>query len=212
MIKDVRAGLHDQLQGPVAVVEIGDEHFDDGVRIEGADGFDGAFEMVGAAVFEVIASHRGDDDVAKFHAVGGFGDALRFVFFEGVGFGGFDGAEATGASAFFAGDHEGRGAVAPAFPAIWALGFFADGDQFEIGDQRFGGPKCGVIGEANFDPRWFLSSVQIGIDGGFGAAATHGGGTLGAAGGAGKRKVAKSIHSIACDRLGLGKNTAAHDT
>ena len=86
------------------------------------------------------------------HAFGGFGDAVRFVGFEGEGFGGFDGAEAAGAGAAIASDHEGGGALAPAFPAVGALSFLADGVEFEVGDEGLGGPEDRVAGEADLDP------------------------------------------------------------
>ena len=87
------------------------------------------------SVAEIVAGDGGDYDVAEAHAAGGFGDALRFVGFEGVGLGGFDGAETAGAGAFFAGNHEGGGALAPAFPAVRALGLLANGHQFQVCDE-----------------------------------------------------------------------------
>ena len=46
VVEDVRAGVHHQLQCPVAVVEIGDEDFDDDVWIYLADGLDCFAEML----------------------------------------------------------------------------------------------------------------------------------------------------------------------
>ena len=108
---------------------------DDDARIDGANGFDGFLKMLGSSIAEVIASHGGDDDVAQFHATGGLGDAKWLIFFEGIGFRSFNGAESTGAGAFFPCDHESCRTLAPAFPAVRALSFFADGDEFEVGDQ-----------------------------------------------------------------------------
>ena len=126
----------------------GHEHLDDDLRIRLADGLDGLFEMLRSAVAQIVAGHGGDDDVAEIHPAGGLGDAVRFVGFERVGLGGFHGAESAGAGAFFAGDHEGGGALAPAFPAVRALGFLADGDQFQVGDQRLGGPERRIVRQA----------------------------------------------------------------
>lgn len=132
------------MECPVAVVEIGDEDFDDDFGVGEADGVDGFAEVFGAAIAEVVAGDGGDDDVAEVHAASGFCDAGGFVVFEGVWFGGFDGAESAGAGAFVTGDHECGGALAPAFPAVGALCFFADGDEFEVVDEGFGGPESGI--------------------------------------------------------------------
>ncbi len=193
VVEDVRAGVHAELEGPVAVVEVGDEDFDDDVRVGGADGFDGEFEVFGSAVTEVVAGDGGDDDVAEFHAGGGLCDALGFVGLERVGFGGFDGAESAGAGAFFTGDHEGCGAVAPAFPAVRALGFLADGDEVEVLDEGFGSPELRVIGEADFDPVRLFALVKGGIHVVFRAAAAHNGGTLRPDGRSGKWKLAGGL-------------------
>ena len=160
VIEDVRAGVHDQLESPVAVVEIGDEDFDDDVGVDLADGADGFAEVFGTAVLEVIASDGGDDDVLEVHPVGGLGDAGGFVGFEGVGLGGLDRAETAGTGALVPGDHEGGGALPPAFPTVWALGFLADSDQFEVGDQGFGRPESRVVGQANLDPIRFFLPVE----------------------------------------------------
>jgi hypothetical protein len=120
--------------------------------------------------------------VFESHAAGGLGDALGFVFLQGIGAGGFDGAEAAGAGALFAGDHEGGGLLAPAFPAVRTLGFLADGDEFEVGDEGFGGPELGVVGKADLDPIGLFFPVEGGVHAHFRAAATHVGGRVGAGG------------------------------
>lgn len=159
VVKDVGAGVHDKLEGPVTVIEVRDEDFDDDSGVLFPDGADGFLEMLCASVLEIVTSDGGDDDVLEVHAVGCLGDACGFIFFEGVWTGGFDGAETAGAGAFIAGDHEGGGALAPAFPAVWALCFFANGDEFEIGNEGFGRPEGGVVGEADFDPIGFFFPV-----------------------------------------------------
>ena len=65
VVEDVRAGVHDASDGAVVVVEIGDEDFDDDLRVRIADGFDGLGEMLGSAVAQVVAGDGGDDDVAR---------------------------------------------------------------------------------------------------------------------------------------------------
>ncbi len=107
------------------------------------------------------------------HALRRLGDAVWFVGFEGVRFCGFYGAEAAGAGAFVASDHESGGSLAPAFPAVGALRFFADGDEFEIGDEGFGGPEGWVVGEADFDPIGFSLAMESWIHFHFRAAGGH---------------------------------------
>ena len=93
----------------------------------GSNGFDGAGKVFGATIAKIIAGDGGDNDMFQAHPGDGFGDSCWFIGFEGEGFGGGDGTEATGSGAAVASDHEGGGACAPAFPAVWALGFLADG-------------------------------------------------------------------------------------
>src|ERR1044071_4043759 len=90
----------------------------------------------------------------------GFGDALRLVFFQGEGLGSTDRAKTARPCATFAGDHHCRGALAPAFPAIWALRALADGMQAQIGDERLGRKEDRIGRQAYFDPRRLLRLVQ----------------------------------------------------
>lgn len=152
VIENVRTGIHDHLQSPVAIIEIGHEHLDDDAGIDGAHGLDGMLKVFGATIAQIIASDGGDDHVAQLHAASGLGDAEWFVGFEGIGLCGLHGAKSTGAGAFFPRDHEGGGALTPAFPTIRALGLFADGDELEVGDERFRGPKSGIVWQADLDP------------------------------------------------------------
>ena len=148
-----RASMH-QFERPIAVVEVRDQHLDDGVR-------DWRRARPGWFVGNGRRRHRARSSRAtavmttwrSFMPAGGLGDALRFIGFERVGFGGFDRAEAAGAGAFFPGDHEGGGAMAPAFPTVRALGLLADGDQLEVGDEGLGGPERRVVGQSHLDPR-----------------------------------------------------------
>ena len=144
VIENLRRGVEHELDAPILRVKIGDEHFDDDRRIHLADGADGAREMFRAAIFQIIARDRGDDDVLELHPPNGFRDALRFVFLERERFRGRDRAKAAGAGAAFARDHHSRGALAPAFPAVRALRALADGVQAQVGDERLGGKEDGI--------------------------------------------------------------------
>ena len=81
VVEDVRASVHDHLERPVAVVEIGDEHLDDDLGIHLADGADRFPEMLGAAIAEIVTGDGGDDDMAQVHAAGGLGDTGGLVGF-----------------------------------------------------------------------------------------------------------------------------------
>ena len=122
MVEDFGSGVEDGFQAVALGVEVGDEDLDDHLRVHGADGLDGAGEVERAAVLEVVAGDGGDDDVLEAHPADGLGDALGFVVLQGEGLGRADRAEAAGARAAVARDHEGGRALAPAFQRFghWA--------------------------------------------------------------------------------------------
>ena len=177
VVEDVGAGIHDHLQRPIAVVEIGNEDFDDDAGIDLTDRADRFAEMLGSTVFEIVASDGGDDDVFEVHAAGSLGDPSGLIGLQCIRLGGFDGAETAGAGAFVTGDHESGGALSPAFPAVRALGLLADGHQLEIGNQGFGRPEGGIVWKTDLDPRGFLLSMELGIHFHFRAAGGHAGKT-----------------------------------
>ena len=94
--------------------------------------------MIGAAVLQIVARDRRYYDVFQIHPAHGFGDALRFVFFERERFRSRDCAKSTCARATVARDHESGRAVAPALPTIRALRTLANGVQPQIGNECFG--------------------------------------------------------------------------
>ena len=184
VVEDVRPRFHHHLQRPVTIIEIRYQHLDHDARIHGPDRFDGLLEMLGAAIPEVIPGDGGNDDMAELHPAGRLRHAERFVRLEGIGLGGLHRAEAAGTGAFLTRDHEGGGALAPAFPAVRALGLLADGHQLQVRDEGLGGPEYRVIRQADLDPGRLLVLVQTGIHLHLGSvAAAHVGGKLG--GGAG---------------------------
>ena len=98
------------------------------------------------------------------HSPDGFGDPLRLVFLERERLRGLHRAKSAGARAALARDHHGRGALAPAFPAIRALRAFANGVQTQIGNERLGRKEDRIRRQSDFDPGRFLRLVQRGID------------------------------------------------
>ncbi len=120
--------------------------------------------MFGAAVLQVIAGDRSDDNVLELQSPDGFGDPLRFIFLERKRFRRAYRAKSAGAGTTLARDHHGCSALAPALPAIWALGAFANSVQAQIGDERLGREKDGIRWQADLDPGRLLRLVQCGID------------------------------------------------
>src|SRR5881628_3068975 len=94
--------------------------------------------MIGAAIGQIVARHGGDDDMIEAHAAGGFSDAGGLIEFQRKRFCGSDGAESASAGAAVAGDHEGGGSFAPAFPMVGAFGAFADGVKPEVLEEVSG--------------------------------------------------------------------------
>ena len=87
----------------------------------------GAGPVLGAAIGQVVAVDRGDDDVAQAHARGGRGDLARLERVERIAaLARVDGAVAAGARAGVAHDLERRGAAAPALADVRAAGLLAD--------------------------------------------------------------------------------------
>ncbi len=163
VVEDVRARFHDRLKGVVLAIEIRHKDFDGDAGNLGAHGLDGAGKVVRAAVRHVIASHGGDDDVVQAEALRGLGHALRLVRFEGEGLRRLHRAKTAGAGAAVARDHEGGRALAPAFPAVRALGLLAHGVQFEVGDERLGAPENRIARQLHANPVRLLFLVQGGV-------------------------------------------------
>ena len=82
VIENLGRGVEHELDAPILRVKIGHEHFDDDRWIHLADSANGARKMFRAAVLQIIARDGGNDDVLELEPSDGFGDALRFVFFE----------------------------------------------------------------------------------------------------------------------------------
>src|SRR3954462_2942153 len=116
--------------------------------------------MLSAAILEIVASDRGDDDVFEFHSLNCFRDALRLVFFQSVRLRRGYSAESAGPGAAIPRDHHGGCSLAPAFPAIGALRTLANRMQAQIGDERLGRKKDRIRRQTDLNPGWFLALVQ----------------------------------------------------
>ena len=74
VVENLRVRREDCVDGLIAVVEIGHEHFDGDARIQRAHRFDGLPKMFRAAIGQIVARHRRDDDVVEPHPARGFRD------------------------------------------------------------------------------------------------------------------------------------------
>ena len=88
-----------------------------------------------AAVGQVVAGDAGDDDVLQAEGADRLGDATRLVVVEPGGPAGLHGAEAAGARARVAEDHDRRRALVPALADVRAAGLLADGVEVQAAEQ-----------------------------------------------------------------------------
>jgi hypothetical protein len=108
----------------------------------GADLLDGFGPDLCAAVVEFVAIYAGDDDVAEVHDSDGVAYSFGFVEVEFGWAACGDVAEAAGAGADVAEDHEGGGAGGPAFAHVGAFGGLADGVKAMVVDHA---EKLGIF-------------------------------------------------------------------
>jgi hypothetical protein len=132
VVEDVRPALHDRAQRPIGAIEVRDEDLHAHARALAAKGADGLGEDVGAAIGQVVARHAGDDNVLEVHLADSLGDAARLVLVVPGRATGLDGAEAAGAGAGIAEDHDRRRALLPALPDVGAAGLLADGVEGQV--------------------------------------------------------------------------------
>ena len=130
VVEDVGLRRDDGLEGAgAAAQEVGRQDLDRRRRVLAADGADGLGDVLGAAVAEVVAVDRGDDDVVEAELLDGDGDARRLEHVEGVGAAGGDVAEGAAAGADLAHDHHRGVALGPALADVGAARLLADGDE-----------------------------------------------------------------------------------
>ncbi len=126
VVHHVRQAILEQVQGFFqAAAEVGHQHFDAGVRRQGARLLDALDEMAGAAIAQVIAVDGSDDDVVQAQLGDGFRQVGRLFLVQRVRAAMADVAERAAARALVAHDHEGGGALAKTFADIRAAGFLA---------------------------------------------------------------------------------------
>ena len=109
-------------------------------------------KAIGATIRLVVAVDGGDDGVGEAHLLNRSGDAHRLQLVEDEGAPGLHGAEAAGAGAGVAEDHEGGGAGLPALAYVRAAGFLADGVKVLLAHQALEADVVVAAGEADLQP------------------------------------------------------------
>ncbi len=107
-------------------------------------------EMVGAAVGEIVAVDRGDDEMGEAELGGGLRDVFGLMGIERAGQPGLDVAERAGPRAGVPHDHEGGMLLVPAFADIGAAGLLAHGVQ-AVGAHDVAGVRV-PLGHRRPDP------------------------------------------------------------
>ena len=153
VVHHIGRGFGQNFEGDVhAAAKIGHEDFDFGVGAALADGGDAVGKMLGAAVAQIVAVYRGDNDVAQIHGGHAGGEMLRLFGIERVGAAVADVAEGAAAGADVAHNHEGGGAAAEAFADIGAAGLFAHGVHFLIAQDVLNFKKLLAGGQLGANP------------------------------------------------------------
>ena len=134
VIEDLGLRREDAVDQIVPPVEVGGEDFD---RRSGpaSNGVDASAEVLRAAIGQVVAGDRRDDDVPKPQSLAGLGEPLRLVDGDDVGPASLDRAEAARSGADVAQNHERRRSPGPALGAIRAAGALADRLEPELLDE-----------------------------------------------------------------------------
>src|SRR5690606_14181781 len=117
VVEDLGGGGQDGVDGSGVAIEVGGEDLGDG---SGAppDGEDATPDVAGAAVGQVVPGDGSDDDVLQAQSGAGLGQAVGLVDRGGLGLPPGDGAEAAGAGADLAEDHERGGLAGPALRPV----------------------------------------------------------------------------------------------
>lgn len=129
VVKDFGLSVADVFDALMVAFEVGGKNFDDAERVDFVQRFDGLSELHAALIGKVVTSDGGDHDVLEAEVSSDVGDVHRLVGVDGEPTSNFDRAEAAGAGAGIAKNHEGGGLLAPAFGEVGASRRFANGVQ-----------------------------------------------------------------------------------
>jgi hypothetical protein len=141
--------------------EIRCQNLDARARRRTPDRADGLGEMLRAAIREIVAVDRGDDDVFEAKASDGIGNAPRLIGVKRGRSPGRDVAEGASACANVAHDHHRCVPLLPAFPDVRARRLLANGMQPMIAHDRLCMDKAWRSGGTDAKPSRFRQRRAI---------------------------------------------------
>ncbi len=165
MVEHVRRLVGGDLQGDVhATAIVGHQGFQLDPRRQLADLAQAVGEVLGAAVAQIVAVHRGDHHVLQPQVGDGDGQVGRLVDVQRLRPAMTDVAERAASGADIAHDHEGRGAAGEALAQVRAGRLFADAVQLVLAQQLLDAVDLGGNRDAHADPVGFLRQFLGGND------------------------------------------------
>jgi hypothetical protein len=154
VVEGVGPGVDDGPYGGPVPLEVRGKDLDGAAGYLSPDLADGGGEDLGATVFQLVAVDARYDGVLEAHLFSGVGHAPGLVEVELGRLACEDGAEAAGAGADVAKDHEGRGAVVPALADVRAAGLLADRVQPQAAHGLFYVAVALPHRRPGFEPLW----------------------------------------------------------
>ena len=150
----LEAAVDDGLDVRQHALKIGGQRLDCRLRIERLDFAHARCEVCGATVGQIVAVHRREHDVAQLHQLHGARGVRGLLGVEPAArIAGVDRAEAAGARADLAHQHDRRGAGVPALADVRALGFLADRREAMLADCLLDGLEAATGRHRRAQPR-----------------------------------------------------------
>ncbi len=159
--EDLQPGVDNHLDAACAPLEIRRQGFDCGVGIFRADCTHAVGIVLRAAIGQIVAIHRGEHDVTQVHQTYGtrrIGGFLRIQ--PAARIAGIHRAETASAGADRAHQHQGCGAMGPAFADVRALGFLANRGELVVANILQGFEVARVGRQLGAQPSGFLAAHQ----------------------------------------------------
>jgi hypothetical protein len=156
LCEHLQAGIHHRGDGILVAFEVRRQRFDGGLGIHGADGADTGGVVGSAAVGQIVAVHGREHHVAQPHEPDRFGGLCRLVGIEpAFRVSRVHGAEAAGAGADRAHEHDRGRAVRPALGQVGAVRLLADRGQPVLVHDPSHLLVLAAPGQANAEPVGF---------------------------------------------------------
>src|SRR5712691_6558489 len=152
VVEDVGRGVDHGFERGRAALEVGDEQLDAAAGRREPDRAHRRGECARAAVGQVIAVHRRDDDVLEPELADGVPNALRLLAVLPHGLAVRNGAVSAVPRADVAQDHEGRGRLFPALADVRAVRLLADRMEIPLSHQPLQADVVWPARRADFQP------------------------------------------------------------